>query len=222
MEHRRTSLQRSAALAAGATILLVAMVMLSLGSPPAGQEQFEFYSEPGAFAERLQAAGSRLRWILVVDTLFVLAYAGAIAFVCHAFSRRGRSLAIVTAAGILAVLVLDFCENAALIRSLDMVELGEELDTAAVGGHAMISAAKWQFAAATLFSVSFLLPRDTIAETVLAWGARLGLPTSVPLVLFAPKAFHTFGTLILFFSMAGGLALLAWTTWRRARHGQAT
>ncbi|MFZ1815941.1 MAG: hypothetical protein WBO55_07905 [Rhizobiaceae bacterium] len=219
MSTQTSSLKRASAFSIAALAILVCAIVAGLGEPIAGQEQFETLSDPAAYSALLAATGPRLRWVLYIDTLFALSYTAAVGFAALAYYGRNRAVALVSGVSIIIVMLLDFVENATMAHSLDLVGLQGQVTLEMIQHQATISAAKWHLAAATLFTVSFLLPDETLPEKLLVWGARLGLPFAVPAFLFDPSGLREMGGLLLLISMSGGLLLLAITAGARARSG---
>lgn len=190
-------------------LLVVAVVAGMASDPPAAQEQFETVSDLARYAALLAATGPGLRAVLFVDTLFLLAYTVAIAFADIAFCDNNRAAAWFAGLGIVAVMLLDAVENATMVQSLDLVETGGTITAERIANQALVSAIKWQAAAATLLAISFVLPNATMIEKLLVWGLRIGLPVAVPLFLTDAFGLRETGGLLLLVSMASGFVLLA-------------
>ncbi len=191
-------------------LLIVASAIALSSNPVSGQEQFEVISRPVDYTAQLTLVSEGLRRVLFVDGLFMVAYAVAIGFAVLAFADNNRAAAWLGGLGIVAVMVLDALENATMAQSLDIAAMGIQIPIERIAYQASISAMKWQFAAAALFAVSFVLPYGRPVEKLLVWGIRIGLPIAVPLFLTDAFALRQAGGLLLLLTMCGGFALLAW------------
>ena len=190
-------------------LFALAFVLALTGNPVVGQEQFETISAPAAYTASLVGGASGLRRILFVDGLFMLAYTVAIGFAIMAFAERNRVAAWIGGIGIVLVMLLDAMENAVMAQSLDLALIGEAVSADRIAFQALVSAMKWQSAAAALLAVSFVLPDETPVEKLLVWGVRLGLPIAVPLFIMNGFDARGLGLLMLPVAMGGGFVLLA-------------
>ncbi|WP_075996759.1 hypothetical protein [Salaquimonas pukyongi] len=188
--------------------LLLAATIVSLTSG-ASQEPFETIADAAAYASGLAKAETGLRTILFIDSLFIIAYVTAIGFAVAAFASRCRPAAWLGGLAILAVAILDMLENAIMAQSLDMAVLGASITLERIAWQASLSAMKWQMAALALFSVSFILPDESLLERLLVWGLRLGLPLAVPLFVMDAFGLRQIAPAGLGLTMLGGFILLA-------------
>ncbi|VAW19968.1 hypothetical protein MNBD_ALPHA11-40 [hydrothermal vent metagenome] len=207
--------KQSAVLSVVALALLVAGVVVgSMAFPVTSQEQFEIIYALESYTRNLGAAEPAIRLILFLDSIFILAYIGAISFAIIGFASRNLPVAWFAGLGILAVMGLDIWENILIVISLDLVKFGETVSAQTMAQQALISSFKWQISAITLFALSFLLPGKRLAEFLLVWGTRLGLAIAAPLFVFNPFELRPIGSLLILASMSGGFILLAIVMWQ--------
>lgn len=191
-----------------AIVLLLAATIVSLTSG-ASQEPFENIADPGDYASGLLSAQAGLRTILFIDSLFILTYLTAIGFATAAFASKCRPAAWLGGLSILAVAILDMLENAVMAQSLDIAVLGAAITVERIAWQTSVSAMKWQMAALALFSVSFIMPDESLLERLLVWGLRLGLPLVVPLFVMDAFGLRQAAPVGLGLTMLGGFILLA-------------
>jgi len=199
--------------------LLANSLIGMMAFPITNQEQFEFVYALESYTRNLGAAEPVIRTILFIDSIFILTYVGAICFAIIGFSNRSLPVAWFCGLGILAVMGLDSWENILIVISLDLVKSGEVINTQIMAQQTLISSFKWQFSAATLFALSFLLPGKRLAEFLLVWGTRLGLAIAAPLFVFNPFEMRAIGSLLILASMSGGFVLLAIVVWQNRNEG---
>ncbi|MCB1517745.1 MAG: hypothetical protein KDJ19_09050 [Hyphomicrobiaceae bacterium] len=213
---QQSFLKTSWAAALVSLVLIILATVVALGTEPhAGQEGFEVFADTATYVANMAAAGDRLRIVLYIDGLFMMSYTVAIGAALLAFAQNNRAAAILSGIGIVAVFLLDAFENAVMAQSINMVAAGDALEQSRIGFQAMVSAMKWQTASLILFSTSFVLPSKTFVEKLLVWGARLGLPLSVPLFVSNAFGLRTFAGPLMLLSMGGGFILLALVTRKR-------
>ncbi|MCF6303521.1 MAG: hypothetical protein L3J13_10070 [Devosiaceae bacterium] len=207
--------KQSAVLSVVALVLLVANSLVGLTAfPVTSQEQFEIIYALESYTRNLAAAEPTIRLILFLDSIFILAYVGAISFAAIGFANRNKPVAWFCGLGILAVMGLDSWENILIVSSLDLVKAGEVINAQIMAQQMLISSFKWQFSAVTLFALSFLLPGKRLAEFLLVWGTRVGLAIAAPLFVFNPFELRPVGSLLILMSMSGGFILLAIVMWQ--------
>jgi len=201
-------------LAALVFFLLVTSIVIINGGL-GGQEPFEYFQNVKPYASALNAAGSPLRQVLFLDTIFILSYASAIGFAIIAFYERNQPVAWFAGLALIGLVILDNWENIILIQSLDLVNANANLTINTILHQVTVSSAKWLTACVLLFSLSFVLPNSSLVEKLLVWGTRVGMAIGVPLFIYNPFETRLIGTAIIGLSMSGGFVLLALVT--RAR-----
>lgn len=207
--------RQSAILSIAALALLIVISLVGARSlPVTSQEQFEIIYPLVDYIRNLDAAEPVIRILLFMDSLFILAYIGAVSFAILGFAKRNLPVAWFSGLGILAVMGFDIWENILIVVSLDLVKAEEIINTQIMAQQALVSSFKWQISAITLFALSFLLPGKRLAEFLLVWGTRLGLAVAAPLFVFNPLEMRAVGSLLILVSMAGGFALLAIVAWQ--------
>jgi len=207
--------KQSTVLSVVALLLLVAGAIVGeTAFPVTGQEQFEIIYALESYARNLAGAEPAIRVVLLLDSIFILSYIGAISFAIIGFSSRNLPVAWFCGLGILVVMGLDYWENISIMISLDLVKYGEAINVQTMAQQALISSLKWHASATVLFAFSFLLPGKRLAEFLLVWGTRLGLAIAVPLFVINPFDLRAIGGLLILVSMASGFVLLAIVTWQ--------
>jgi hypothetical protein len=217
---RRDYLRTAAGLSLVALVLLVmAGALVLLSGAPAAQEQFEVFSDPARYTAGLIEAGQRLRLILSVDDLYIVAYLGALGFAAAGFRDENPAAAFAAGLSAFAVAGLDFWENFTIGTSLDMAVAGLTIDAPRIACQAAISAAKWNAAAVTLVALSFAIPKERFFETLLVWATRLVFPAATALFVTDAFGLRSIALLAIYAGMLSGFALLAITAYGRSRDG---
>ncbi len=201
------------------SLLLAASAAGAMAFPVTTQEQFEFIYDLQAYTRNLGAATPAIRFVLFFDSLFILAYIGAICFAIIGFSGRNLPVAWFCGLGMVLLMGLDYLENILIVISLDLAEAGETVSAQVMARQVLISSMKWHAAATVLFALSFLLPGRGLAGFLLVWGTRLGMAIAVPLFVINPLDMRALGSALILLSMAAGFVLLAVVAWQN-RHWQ--
>lgn len=200
-----------------AVFALLQVVSISAGGH-AAQEGFEIFADPADYTARLLAGGDTLRIILLGDMFFMIGYGGAIGLTAYAYRARKLPAAWVAGLGILLVVGLDLIENVTMSLSIDMVRAGLEIPVERILAQANISAVKWLTSGMVLVVFTFTLPDETLLERLLIWSTRIFLPLGTGLFIIGAFDARLLGGTIILLAMTGGLAMLAITTGRRAKH----
>lgn len=214
----RAALLRTAATFSGLALALlglsVAVTLVSFGA--GAQDPLETFSDPATFTSILKGADPALRFALLVDGLFTISYAGAVGFAAIGFGDRCPPAAWAGGLGMLTTMGLDVAENMLMLGSLGLAGAGQEITGERVALHVMISGMKLHAAAFALVAFTFTLPNRGLAAFLLRWGMRIIMPASVAVFVTDVFGASGYGSLGVFFAMAGGLALLAFLALREA------
>jgi hypothetical protein len=154
--------------------LLIAMVAITAATG-ASQEAFEMVGPH--YADRLAAHTVALRWIVGLDTGFLLAYtiffrlfARAIGVADHPLVRLGLRV-------LMAVAVLDMIEDHHLLAMTRTAAAGDAIDSATIRMQQVLSQTKFSLSYLALALIALGVPRTTMRERAFAW--LLGIPLAI-------------------------------------------
>lgn len=199
------------------TLMLLGTAVIVASSGTAAQDPLETYSDPATFTAFLQAAEPALRTALLLDGLFALSYAGAVAFAVIGLRDRCPPAAWASGLGILVTMALDVSENLLMLGSLGLAGSGQEITGERITLHVFVSGMKLHLAAFSLVAFTFTLPERGLVTWVIRWGGRTIMPIAA--ILFVTNAFgmSADASLGVFVAMTGGFALQAILMFREAR-----
>ena len=164
------------ALAALASVLLVAMMLITLATGVA-QEPFEAVRAVDGYRDDLLRAAPTLRVVLALDSLFVAAYAAFFVSFGRAAEHAGTPAFL--RLGTLAVLgtaVLDIVEDQHLFALIESTALGEPLTLATLRAQHVLSQSKFHLTYVGTVFFALGLPRRDRLEQAFAFAVGVPLP----------------------------------------------
>ena len=216
MKLSQTDIYRYLAITAfSASLMLAAMLLVSLFNKGVTAQDFEIVSDVETYTRRIVAAETPLRLILTIDNLFLTLYTAAFIFLAMAvWDVSSRILVFVALGAVLITTYLDLLENHDILTQLATAQHGLPIALADLQERMVWSQLKFHSSYLGFFLFAFVLPGDTFLEKLLKFSLWLGYPLIGILVYTFPNPiFNLLRYLFMFF----GLMLLAWNYHLRAK-----
>lgn len=126
-----------------AAVLLVTLCAMTL-TFGVSQQTFEWAAAPDAYAAALASGAAPLRWLVLVDDLFIPAYVAAGVLLAEWLWRQRRgALPVLVGLASIAAGVLDLAENHHLLAMLRLAEQGVSIPATEILRRSELSQLKW-------------------------------------------------------------------------------